>query len=122
MASVSSPRRRKMSVSVRTAVVFPVPPFCERTAIVAAIVGRLARVGGRRSGRQLAPAARRGSGGLALRGDLDEAQAVAAHEHLVTVLERAPLHPLAVDEHAVEAAVVEHANAVGAADDQRMAT
>ena len=34
------PARRKMSVSVRTAVVLPVPPFWERTAIVSAIAAR----------------------------------------------------------------------------------
>ena len=40
-ASTRSPTRRKTSVSVRTAVVLPVPPFWERTAIVAAIAARL---------------------------------------------------------------------------------
>src|SRR4029453_10381845 len=77
-------------------------------------------VGGRRSGRKLTPAVRPGGGRSALRDDLDVAQAVAAHEHPVAVLERAPLPPVAVDEHAVEAAVVEYPDAVGAADDQRM--
>ena len=33
-ASTSRPTRRSTSVSVRTIVVLPVPPFCERTAIV----------------------------------------------------------------------------------------
>ena len=37
-------------------------------------------------------------------------------------LERAPLDALAVDEHAVEAAVVEHADAVGLTHDQRVAS
>ena len=40
-ASTSSPMRRKTSVSVRTIVVLPVPPFCERTAIVGLGDGRI---------------------------------------------------------------------------------
>src|SRR5262245_3941639 len=39
MASTSRSRRTKTSVSERTRVVFPVPPFCDRTAI-AADIGR----------------------------------------------------------------------------------
>src|SRR6202012_3020855 len=54
-------------------------------------------------------------------GDVDEVQVMAADHDLVTVGERAPLHPLAVDEHAVEAAVVEHPQAGRLADDQRVA-
>src|SRR5689334_2157826 len=45
---------------------------------------------------------------------------MAPDHDLVAVRERAPLDPLAVDEHAVEAAVVEDAEAVGLAHDQRM--
>ena len=45
---------------------------------------------------------------------------MAADHDLVAVRQRAPFHPLAVDEHAVEAAVVEHAQAVGLAHDQRV--
>ena len=36
-ASVRTPQRRSTSVSVRTVVVLPVPPFWERTAIVTVI-------------------------------------------------------------------------------------
>ena len=53
--------------------------------------------------------------------DVDEMQVVAADHDLVAVGQRAPLHALAVDEHAVEAAIVEHAQPVGLADDQRVA-
>ena len=71
----------------------------------------------RRAGRAVVPSPVR-DGAL---GDLDEVQPVAADDDLVAVLQRAPLDALAVDEHAVEAAVVEHAHAVGLAHDQRVA-
>ena len=45
--------------------------------------------------------------------DVQEVTAVAADDDLVAVAQRLPLDALAVDEHAVEAAVVEHAHAVG---------
>src|SRR5664279_4230645 len=48
-------------------------------------------------------------------------QAVAADHDLVAVGQGAPFDSLAVDEHAVEAAVVEDAEPVGLAHDQRMA-
>ena len=51
---------------------------------------------------------RRGRDGV---GDVEEVQDVAADDDLVAVGQRAPLDALAVDEHAVEAAVVEHAHA-----------
>src|SRR4051812_4919502 len=38
---MASPSRPKTSASERTIVVFPVPPFCERTAIVADIGGTI---------------------------------------------------------------------------------
>ena len=53
--------------------------------------------------------------------DVDEVQMVAADHDLVAVGQRAPLDPLAVDEHAVQASIVEHAQAVRLADDQRVA-
>ena len=128
----SGSTRRNTSVSVRTAVVLPVPPFCESTAIVAAI-------GAGTIGQQRAPAtcavapqisigrSRRAVAGAGCKRmpeidrHIDEVQVVAADHDLVAVGERAPLDPLAVDEHAVEAAVVEHAQAVRLADDQRVA-
>ena len=48
-------------------------------------------------------------------------QMVAPDHDLVAIGQGAPLDPLAVDEHAVEAAVVEHPQAVGLAHDQRVA-
>ena len=45
---------------------------------------------------------------------------VASDHDLVVVGQRAPFDPLAVDEHAVEAAVVEHAQPIGLAHDQRV--
>ena len=56
-----------------------------------------------------------------LAGDAQEAQAVAPDDDLVAVLERPAVDARAVDEHAVEAAVVEQAHAVGLAHDQRVA-
>ena len=52
---------------------------------------------------------------------IGEAQAVAPDDDLVAVGEHARLDALAVDEDAVEAAVVEHAHAVGLGDEQRVA-
>ncbi len=52
--------------------------------------------------------------------DVAEVQVMAADHDLVPVGQRAPLDALAVDEHAVEAAVVDHAQAVGLAHDQRV--
>ena len=49
-------------------------------------------------------------------------QVMAADHDLVAVGERAPLDALAVDEHAVEAAIVEHAQPVGLTHDQRVPT
>src|SRR4051794_33575252 len=54
-------------------------------------------------------------------GGVDERETVAADDELVAVAQRKPPEPLAVDEYAVEAAVVEHAHAVGLAHDQRVA-
>jgi len=48
-------------------------------------------------------------------------EVVAADHDLVAVGERAPLDALAVDEHAVQGAVVQHPQAVGLAHDQRVA-
>src|SRR5689334_12510881 len=55
------------------------------------------------------------------RGDVDEPEVVPADDQLVAVAQRVPLDPLAVDEDAVERAVVEHAHAVGAAYDEGVA-
>src|SRR5437763_548233 len=46
---------------------------------------------------------------------------MAADHDLVAVRQRAPFDALAVDEHAVEAAIVEYAQPVGLANDQRVA-
>src|SRR4051794_27821983 len=54
-------------------------------------------------------------------GDLEIGEPVAADEDLVAVAQASPVDALAVDEDAVERAVVEHAHAVGLADDQRVA-
>ena len=136
--------RRKMSVSVRTVVVLPVPPFWERTAIVEPIgahstTQRAAETAVPDASPSRVPrarpslcsgtarrawTARRRCGACSSRSppaDVDVVQAVAADDDLVAVGQRAPLDPLAVDEHAVEAAVVEHAHAVGLAHDQRVA-
>ena len=53
--------------------------------------------------------------------DLQEPQGVAADEDLVAVGQRRPLDALAVDEDAVQRAVVEHADAVRAAHEQGVA-
>ena len=52
---------------------------------------------------------------------VEEVQAVAPDDDLVAVAQRAPLDALAVDEDAVEGAVVEDPDAVGLAHDQRVA-
>src|ERR1039457_7465296 len=49
-----------------------------------------------------------------------EAQAVAPDDDLVAVAQDLAFHPRAVDEHAVEAAVVEQAHAIWLAHDQRV--
>ena len=73
-------------------------------------------------GRQRLLGAERGGGRLgAQRRAIGEAQAVAADDDLVAVGEQLRDDALAVDEHAVEAAVVEHAHAVGLGDQHRMA-
>src|SRR6188472_3541329 len=151
MTRTSRPARRKTSARWRTAVVLPVPPFWERTAILWAT---RARVGQRR---RAAPrchtmATRSGPGsrhpgpsvpllrgpcgpksglagglhGFLVRGDghvdrVEEVQAVAPDDDLVTVAQHPPLDALAVHEHAVQAAVVEDPHAVGLAHDQRVA-
>src|SRR3954453_22736692 len=51
---------------------------------------------------------------------LEEVQAIAPDDDLVAVGQDPPLDALAVDEHAVEAAIVEDAHAVGLAHDQRV--
>src|SRR5947208_7807603 len=64
---------------------------------------------------------RRGLARRDLRRGLEEVQPVTADHDLVAVAQDAPLDALAVDEDAIEAAVVQHADAVGLADYQRMA-
>ena len=118
--------RRKTSVSVRTAVVLPVPPFCDRTEIVAA--HPRVTIGGWPAGRRgpveplVSPAetARPGMGLAHARDDwnVDEIQAMAPDHDLVGIGQRAPLDPLAVDEHTVEAAVIQHPQAVRLSHDQ----
>src|SRR4051812_12364235 len=146
MARTSSPARRKTSARWRTAVVLPVPPFWERTAILCATLARLCQAPGPR-GRSRAERARipqpgplrpspprafrpeallarrlqRLAGALELGFDrLDEVQSVAPDDDLVAVRQHAPFDALAVDEDAVQAAVVEDAHAVRLAHDQRM--
>src|SRR3954469_11712571 len=60
-----------------------------------------------------------GAGQLFLDG-LEEVQAIAPDDDLVAVAQHAPLDALAVDEHAVEAPVVEDPHAIGLAHDQRV--
>src|SRR3954453_3204091 len=60
-----------------------------------------------------------GAGRLLLDG-LEEVQAIAPDDDLVAVAQHAPLDALAVDEHAVEAPVVEDPHAIGLAHDQRV--
>src|SRR5579862_1179786 len=133
IASVRTPLRRSTSARVRTVVVLPVPPFWERTAIVMlidAILRALARRG--RDDVVAVPGALlsdRMQTGVAdpaavdlrfQRRDRDEHQAVAPDDDLVPVAERAAVDAGAVDEHAVEAAVVEQPHPVGLAHDQRV--
>src|SRR3954453_14961154 len=60
-----------------------------------------------------------GAGQLLLDG-LEEVQAIAPDDDLVAVAQHAPLDALAVDEHAVEAPVVQDPHAIGLAHDQRV--
>ena len=140
------PLARKTSVSVRTAVVLPVPPFWERTAIFWATRRDSSEAAPRRPGRAerariprpeplrpSPPRACRPEAGLSRPPPgawrrrppwprrLQEVQPVAPDDDLVAVAQHPPLDALAVDEHAVEAAVVEDAHAVGLAHDQRVA-
>src|ERR671934_1349972 len=138
MARTSRSMRRKTSVSVRTAVVFPVPPFWERTAIFCATGregsesasgrccahaerARIPRPGplrpspprASRPEARLARRLQRSRHGLCRVGrGLEELQPVAPDDDLIAVVQHAPLNALAVDEHAVEAAIVEDAHAV----------
>src|SRR4051812_30574080 len=121
MASVRRPARRSTSVSVRTAVVFPVPPFWESTAIFCAMGADTTlpgAAGGVRSadGRDAARARRRRD--LGLGSDAHEAEPVAPDDDLVAVLQQPAVDARAVDEHAVQAAVVEQPDPVGVAHDQ----
>src|SRR3954452_10670050 len=113
MASTSSPIRRNTSASVRTVVVLPVPPFSDRTAIVSAIWREddTERLFGER---------RRRRGGRSGRDRVEEEDRMAPDRDLVAVGQRAPLHPLAVDEDAVERPVVEHTHALALADHERV--
>src|SRR3954452_6035609 len=63
---------------------------------------------------------RLGRPGQRLLDGLEEVEAIAPDDDLVAVGQDTPLDALAVDEHAVEAAVVEDAHAVGLAHDQRV--
>src|SRR5690349_5208025 len=120
--------RRNTSVSVRTVVVFPVPPFSDSTAIVSAMArdgnARRGRDGLLRRGSPFRRALFGGQGALRSRrthgGGIQEEDAVAADRDLVAVGQRGPLDALAVDVDAVQGAVVEHAYALGLADDERM--
>src|SRR5437660_1662748 len=83
----------------------------ERTAIVAAM-----RADYRKSGRSPLGSVRGAVADVAIahardRRHVNEMQVVAADHDLVAVGQRAPLDALAIDEHAVEAAVVEDAQA-----------
>jgi hypothetical protein len=49
-------------------------------------------------------------------------QVMTSDDDLITVGERAPFNALTVDEHAVEAAVVQYAQPIGLAHDERMST
>src|SRR3954449_11910309 len=114
MASTFTPTRRSTSARVRTVVVFPVPPFRDRTAIVSAMRGRDCSESSGSDG---------GRGGGAARPDggaVEEVDDVAPDGDLVAVVERRPVDPLAVHVDTVERAVVEHAYAVGLGDHERM--
>src|SRR3954447_24276593 len=115
MASTFRPTRRSTSARVRTVVVFPVPPFRDRTAIVSAMRGRDLSEG---------PASDGGRGGRGARADggaVEEVDGVAADGDLVAVAERRPVDPPAVHVDPVERAVVEHPYTVGLGRDERMA-
>src|SRR3954462_11311628 len=81
----------------------PSPPRALRPEVV--LPGRLPRL--------------TGAGQLLLDG-LEEVQAIAPDDDLVAVAQHAPLDALSVDEHAVEAPVVEDPHAIGLAHDQRV--
>src|SRR3954452_3751213 len=114
MASTDRPTRRSTSARVRTVVVFPVPPFRDRTAIVSAMRGRDL------SERSVPDGGRGGRAARADGGVVEEVDGVAADRDLVAVLERRPVDPPAVDMHAVEGAVVEDPHAVGLRNHERM--
>src|SRR3954451_24818098 len=97
MASTDSPTRRSTSARVRTVVVFPVPPFSDRTAIVSAMRGRDCSERG-----SVADGGRGGRAARADRGAVEEVDGVTADGDLVAVLERRPVDPPAVDVYAVE--------------------
>src|SRR3954463_3028808 len=117
MVSTWRPACRSTSARVRTVVVLPVPPLSDRTAIVSAMWPPRYR-------------AVRGCPALELDGGprrfrrvhrIQEIDRVPADEDLVAVLQRAPLHPSAVDLDAVERAVVEDPHPALLAGDQRVA-
>src|SRR3954447_18855941 len=114
MASTDSPTRRSTSARVRTVVVFPVPPFKDRTAIVSAMRGRDL------SERSVADGGRGGRAARADGGAVEEVDGVAADGDLVAVGERGPVDPLPVHVDPVERAVVEHPYAVGLRNNERM--
>src|SRR3954449_1973827 len=89
MASTFTPTRRSTSARVRTVVVFPVPPFRDRTAIVSAMRGRDC------SERSVPDGGRRGRGARADGGAVEEVDGVAADGDLVGVGGRGPTGPAA---------------------------
>src|SRR5215210_1425098 len=106
MASTDSPTRRSTSARVRTVVVFPVPPFRDRTAIVSAMRGRDCSGGrghgsGGRPGLLVADGGRCGRGARADGGGVEEVDGVAADLDLVAIAERRPVDAPAVDVDAV---------------------
>src|ERR1700721_2134839 len=110
--------RRNTSVSGRTVVAFPVPPFCESTAIVWAMAADSTwNACGERSGSGQQRWSLR-----TLAGHTDEREPITAHKNLVAVVQGSPFDALTVDENTVEATVVEHSHAVGLAHDKRMAS
>src|SRR5262245_12269905 len=113
MASTSRPARLSTSASVRTVVVFPVPPLSDRTAIVSAAIGLAADYLFRERFRSRLC----GTG----HGRVQEVEDVTADRELVAVGERAPLDAAAVDHDAVERAVVQHADPALFVGDERVA-
>src|SRR3954467_3367975 len=101
MASTFTPTRRSTSARVRTVVVFPVPPFRDRTAIVSAMRGRDC------SEEAAAHGGRGGGSARADGGAVEEVDGVAADGDLVAVGERRPVDPLPVHVYPVERAIVE---------------